>query len=367
MSLPVPPRIAAFFESPPIAASRSLWLARGVDSWNLEIPDLDKGKFYRDFVKGYQDENPDFKSWAERRQRTLMELDAQCLKLESEERLVIGMGLPHPTETGFLLDRFTGVPYLPGSTVKGLLRATAREVTSEDWEVDLGDDQNFWQDELETVFGKTSTGDETLASRGTCVFFDAFPEAWPELEVDILTPHYSKYYRAGDGDQDQKIFPGDWEKPGPVMFLTVATETPFCFPVRFLGPQDKRDDVLGRIERLLTIALSWLGVGGKTQAGYGFFAEAEPDDASVASPPETAEEEIWEGAYVTRVASTGKLKATYEGRKAYAEPEMTKSVPGRFLKRLKRGGQRVTASVRPNVVTGAIEILKIDVPEKFKD
>lgn len=370
MSLPVPSRIAEHFESPPPAASRSLWLARGVDSWDLTggVPELDKGKLLRDFVASYRQGNPDFTSWSERRKKTWKDLDARCLKLTSEERLVVGLGLPHPTETGFLLDRLTGCPYLPGSTVKGLLRATAREVTSEDWEVDLGDDGKFWQDELETVFGRASEGDETLASRGTCVFFDAYPEVWPKLELDILTPHYSTYYRAGDeGDRSPTTYPGDWENPGPVTFLTVAAGTPFCFPIRYLGPTDARDEILGQIERLLTLGLTWLGVGGKTQAGYGFFAEAEPKDASAASRPEPPEEEVWEDAYVTRVASTGELKATHLRRDAFAEPELTETMPDRFLKKLKRGGQRVTVTVREDASSGAIEILKIDVPERFKD
>lgn len=36
-------------------------------------------------------------------------------------RLVTGMGLPHPKENGFAWMRPYGIPYIPGSSVKGML------------------------------------------------------------------------------------------------------------------------------------------------------------------------------------------------------------------------------------------------------
>ncbi|OIR24413.1 type III-B CRISPR module RAMP protein Cmr6, partial [Bathymodiolus thermophilus thioautotrophic gill symbiont] len=62
-----------------------------------------------------------------------------CYK--TSEPMIIGMGLNHPIENGMLFHHTLGVPYLPGSSVKGLVRAWA-----EQWE-------NVNGDELFRIFG----------------------------------------------------------------------------------------------------------------------------------------------------------------------------------------------------------------------
>lgn len=44
--------------------------------------------------------------------------------IELRERLVIGLGLPSPLESGMRLHHLIGVPYVPSSALKGLARAT---------------------------------------------------------------------------------------------------------------------------------------------------------------------------------------------------------------------------------------------------
>lgn len=52
-------------------------------------------------------------------------LGGQYRIMKSDWRLVSGLGNGHPFETGFIWHRTLGVPYLPGSAVKGLMRAWA--------------------------------------------------------------------------------------------------------------------------------------------------------------------------------------------------------------------------------------------------
>ena len=49
-------------------------------------------------------------------------------------RFVTGLGRRHPVENGFAWHSTLGVPYLPGSSVKGMVRAWTRLVAPEDGE-----------------------------------------------------------------------------------------------------------------------------------------------------------------------------------------------------------------------------------------
>lgn len=115
-------------------------------------------------------------------------------------------------------------------------------------------------DAFRAIFG-------TTACAGQAVFLDAIPAAPPRLELDIMNPHVPDYYRDGG-----KTPPTDWQNPVPVYFLTVAPGTEFQFAVGWRG----RLDATGRAHReraktWLIAALTELGAGAKTGAGYGYF------------------------------------------------------------------------------------------------
>lgn len=203
-----------------------------------------------------------------RRRETLFEslgesgwLLGEPIKLSSSWRLVSGVGMPHPLETGFVFDHTFGVPYLPGSSVKGAARAWAEE-QEEQWDYEtckalFGPDPNppHWQGK--PVF---------LPDRGNVVFFDAYPESWPELEVDILNPHYKEYYQGGESP------PADWLSPEPTYFLTIKAGTNWKFRVAVppkLGASGK--DLLSRAEEAVERAAREMGFGSKTSVGYGYF------------------------------------------------------------------------------------------------
>ncbi|MCB1714441.1 MAG: type III-B CRISPR module RAMP protein Cmr6 [Candidatus Competibacteraceae bacterium] len=168
-----------------------------------------------------------------------------------------GLGLPHPVENGLAWHPTLGVPYLAGSGVKGLLRA---------W-IDSWDESPdaVRQQRLETWFG--TGGDE--GSAGRFVFFDALPIEPVQLAADVMTPHMGKWYEQGDAISEKlepELVPADWHDPVPVPFLVVK-QAKFLFGIAPRRPEFATD--LPLVHEALESALSWLGAGAKTAAGYG--------------------------------------------------------------------------------------------------
>lgn len=260
---PLPQRIAELLEldtlgNPALFFDRGMSRDEGTKGWKGKLLEVFAAAFNRRAPKGYE-------SFLTRRSEVLEHLKAETFDRTTQTRLVIGLGLPNPVETGFLFDRLTGCPYLPGSSVKGLLRATARFVR----DGELEGDKDFWAANLERIFGPEIEPGK-IVGKGKAIFYDAFPAAWPMLEVDVLTPHYKKYY----GDKQEKEFPADWDNPNPVAFLAVRPGTTFRFAVQ-ASEKDAEE-----LEKLLDLGLDWLGIGAKKSAGYGVLGKQEKSSAS---------------------------------------------------------------------------------------
>jgi CRISPR-associated protein Cmr6 len=271
VSLPLPGSMAEFLafsrDEWQNRVNRSLLFDRGMDQYkpSWQIPTGGKEIFLSQFTREFQVSPPnDFQAVVHRREQALRALGARSVQRFARSRLVVGLGLPHPTETGFLFDRITGCPYLPGSSVKGLLRAAARLAAAGELAV-AGD--AWTEEDVRRIFGPELGGGFTPQT-GSVVFYDAFPAEWPRLEVDILTPHHRDH-------NDKNGPPADWDEPNPVPFLTVAPGAAFCFR---LGPGDPAsfEKDFPRLAVLLDVALDLLGLGAKKAAGYGVFGEKAP-------------------------------------------------------------------------------------------
>lgn len=162
-------------------------------------------------------------------------------------RFVAGLGYEHPVENGFTWHHTLGVPYLPGSSLKGTLRHWAEE-----WE-------KVENDVIARVFGPE---DDDEKSVGSVIFFDALPSTLVQLEADVMTPHYGEYYQRG-------LAPGDWQSPNPIPILAVASKQSFVFSVAPRRISDGEDVAV--VMKWLDSALTWTGVGAKTAVGYGRF------------------------------------------------------------------------------------------------
>jgi CRISPR-associated protein Cmr6 len=198
-------------------------------------------------------------------------------KAELKSPLITGIGQTHPNEVGMVFDHTMGIPFIPASSVKGIVRFAhmLELIKSEDLdEYKKTDKEGEYIDEsnlkakIPAIFGgdadeEKKGGKKTKKLKGKVIFLDAYPEKIPALHVDIMNPHYGEYY----SDENGKIPPADYLDPTPIKFLTVKQGTKFIF--RALLPKDS--DLLETVKIAFKNALENEGVGAKTAVGYGRF------------------------------------------------------------------------------------------------
>ncbi|MCB0551658.1 MAG: type III-B CRISPR module RAMP protein Cmr6 [Phaeodactylibacter sp.] len=177
------------------------------------------------------------------------------LILKSNWRIAIGMGNESVYENGFTFHPTYGIPYLPGSSLKGMTRH---------WAVAEGKAR----EEIEAIFGteNNSKTEDIDFKQGQIIFFDAFP--FPSelkggcLQPDIMNNHYPDYY---EGNKP----PADWLSPRPIFFLTMK-EVKFQFHLGSIPtPGGNPEGLLNTAKDWLVKALMESGVGAKTAVGYG--------------------------------------------------------------------------------------------------
>lgn len=200
---------------------------------------------------------------------------------------VTGMGIEHPTENGFTWHRTLGTPYLPGSSVKGLVRGYLEwlhEIKPD--ESTPSDIENFFIQWFGSPHKDPRRWPENIDSRaGWFVFFDALPIGPVILAADVMTPHMGDWYEKGGSidmvadEPNPAIVPADWHSPNPVVFLIVKKASfQFGVAIRENLPDTEREKAkaaLGDVMEKLEEALQWTGAGAKTAVGYG---RMNPDD-----------------------------------------------------------------------------------------
>lgn len=336
------------------SANRSLVFDRGMDRYQdgrtFGIPAGGKEAFLQDFCGEYgQRRDRHFDDLVARRSLALEKAGARSIDMMTHARLVIGLGLPHPIETGFLFDRLSSSVYLPGSSVKGMMRAAARLVS----EGELDGDAGFWSREsLDRLFGPPIEPG-TLPRTGSLRFHDAFPVRWPRLEVDVLTPHFTRYY-----DGKKGAVPADWESPNPVPFLTVAEGQDFRF---YIGSSDEErwEEDWEQVKTLLGTALEWLGIGGKKSSGYGQMKGEPLPERPKPLPVEESNQErkgpVWNNVQLQLQRGT---PTAFRGKSQTATCRQ-EELDSELLKILKRNQRGVRADVEVLPVPGGFRIVKV--------
>ena len=242
-----------------------------------------------------------------------------------------GLGNEHPLENGFAFLNPYGLPYLPGSGVKGVVRRAAEELAHrnffandsdwtlpaiwhlfgfEPWLVPKGKGRAEWDEwlsgfsvraeEIEAYLNAVLKEDykrheelkqrildasdpiqallkeQHLHIRGVLDFWDVIPQiSGNKLAVEIMTPHYSHYYQNQPNVGSDS--PHDSGQPNPISFLTVPPSSKFTFHVvcdinrlKQLEPNLAKDDRWKKLlEAVFKHAFDWCGFGAKTAVGYG--------------------------------------------------------------------------------------------------
>ena len=216
--------------------------------------------------------------------------DGLELMAKSVAPFTTGLGNEHPLENGFAFLNPYGLPYLPGSGVKGVVRRAAEELAHNDffengngwtlpaiwhlfgfepwltsasrksdteWKKWIGGfsvDKKEIVAYLDAVFDEHSEAhkklkcrickaDEPMCAlrtllqerhlhvRGALEFWDIVPRINGEkLAVEIMTPHQSHYYQ--NRTHAGSMSPHDSGNPNPIGFLTVPPGSDFIFHVR---------------------------------------------------------------------------------------------------------------------------------------
>lgn len=201
-------------------------------------------------------------------------------------RLMVNLAGGVIENAGIALDRCFGLPFIPGSAVKGISRNQAL------WDIHeaavekkpsllrlamllFGYGKHDLKDSLAWAVGSEAIANVIAAEigsaeyKGCACFLPAYPTSPPTLIVDMVNSHYPDYY--GGKVKVAK----DNENPRPNYFPAVEAGSSFGFAVVLNRVPDmagiKVDDLLAQVKGWLQSAVTRKGVGAKTAAGYGWF------------------------------------------------------------------------------------------------
>lgn len=187
--------------------------------------------------------------------------------------LIIGTGSesPYTNVSIMTLHHIYGLPYIPASALKGVIRGYyIRKEFNGDEKVAMHDET------FKEIFGcgagedaaSNSSEDENkvdenidgTAKAGGIIFLDAYPESVPEFYYEMFSPHYQEYYKNKNAE------PTDYGNVIPLAFPAIKNTS---FQIIIGAKSKDTQKHLPLFKSLIPEALAVLGVGGKTAIGYG--------------------------------------------------------------------------------------------------
>jgi CRISPR-associated protein Cmr6 len=225
----------------------------------------DKANLYESILGKYREENDwqDKEYWYTHRfgeYKTAIiseygENQTLSFEMENSSHLLVGHGEVSVLESSLSLHRIFGVPYIPGSAIKGVCANVCHTVLGKKNSQYLMDGDYYT-----ALFG-------TQEQAGYIEFHDAWitPRSLKDaIHLDVMTPHHQKY-NAGE-----LVAPRDDDDPVPIPFLAASG----CF--RFLLtcssnllPEEQAQQWLEIAKEIVIFALEHHGIGSKTNSGYG--------------------------------------------------------------------------------------------------
>ncbi|MBL7815767.1 MAG: type III-B CRISPR module RAMP protein Cmr6 [Saprospiraceae bacterium] len=209
----------------------------------------------------------------------------ETINMATAGRLMVGLGSASVFETSLAFHHVYGVPFIPASSVKGVVRSFAIEqLKGHKKESEAAaffeskllcdvfgcpesityEDENKKKHSIDCFYKRHKNEYKITEKQGEVIFFDAFPTPSVIVEPDIMNPHYGDYY----GDEKGKTPPADYLTPNPIIFLSVAKGTAFQFIIGIKKMEHL--DLLSQTKTWLEAALKEKGIGAKTAVGYGY-------------------------------------------------------------------------------------------------
>ncbi len=193
------------------------------------------------------------------------------------------------TDGSLLLHHTYGVPYLPGTALKGGCRSHALSR----W--DPATVRALFGCTEESGEGDGRTMDHGKDEKGHAGLFDFWDALWiPEsprsrnpfspLALDVVTPHHGDYYIKPPGERERAA-PRETDSPIPARLMSYSPGTRFLVVLEYA-------DVTGinawvdEVKSCLLEALEAHGIGAKTAAGYGRLKDVAADSGRASSRPE---------------------------------------------------------------------------------
>ncbi|MCE3199216.1 type III-B CRISPR module RAMP protein Cmr6 [Paenibacillus sonchi] len=236
-----------------------------------------KGEFYRQLIKEYQADWKQSCIWYEQRYEQYSTKlhdtlgDSRCIEFEmaSISPLLIGHGGVFALETSLMLHRIYGVSYIPGSAIKGVAANYCHCMLGAENPAFLSDGEYY-----EALFGSQDQA-------GYINYEDAWvtpATAGSALIDDVMTPHHQNYnsIQLQQTDQQKASAPRDDDDPVPLPFLAVNAS--FRFLLTCPSDRVEKEDArqwLNIAQEIVSHALQYEGIGGKTNAGYGRMLQAD--------------------------------------------------------------------------------------------
>lgn len=249
---PLPSRTSEIQET---KANLGLFWSKFFNGWQNDPATKMAESAKLDWINKFAKTSPNTSAAANRIKDMAAALGGKAQNFISDAPFVTGTGLPHPVENGFVFHHTYGVPYLPASSIKGMIRAWVLH-----WR-DKGDEEK--EKEAYRLFGRNDKHKDGQ-SAGSLIVFDALPSGTVDLMAEILTPHTGNW-RITDSPAQHP--PADWISPVPIPFLAVAPCAEFQFAFAPRKPEHKAD--VEKAFTYLSEALEWIGAGAKTSIGMG--------------------------------------------------------------------------------------------------
>jgi len=211
----------------------------------------------------------------------------KSFKATTRWRMVTGLGGESVYKNDMTLHPVFGFPYIPGQAIKGVVRSWIIQEIFNKIEKNAFESKLFCD-----IFGCPEESYYKKEHKGQVTFLSANPLGNIHLQLEVMTPHYGKYYEP----KNTSIPPADYLSPVPLFFLTVCN-TEFQF---FAGCNNKNpllndyinigeaDDLLVKhfkdsntkiedptmldlVEYFMKDVIELRGIGAKTSVGYGRF------------------------------------------------------------------------------------------------